>query len=78
MLKRATVPRLSHILRSVHTNQHSIGWMKKMDGAHFSAWLHCLTSFEEVEHALGAHVRDQLASQLDLLAAYIRAGLHSL
>ena len=78
MLKGAAVPRLSHILRSVHKNQHSIGWLKEMDGAHLSAWLHCITSLEDLEHALGVHGRDQLASQVDLLAAYGGAGLQSL
>ena len=49
-----------------------------MDGAHLSAYLHCLTSSEDLEHALGAHGRDQLASQLDLPAAYGGAGLQSM
>jgi hypothetical protein len=78
MLNGAAVPRLSHILRSVQKNQHSIGYMKDMDGAHFSRWLHCLASSEDMEHALGAHGRDQIASQLDLPAAYGGIGLQSL
>jgi hypothetical protein len=52
MLKGAAVLRLSRILRSVHKNQHSRGWMREMDGAHLSAWLHCLTASEDLEHAL--------------------------
>ncbi len=77
-LKGAAIPRLSHILRSVQKNHHSLGWMKEMDGAHLSAWLHYLSSSEDLEHALGAHGRDQLAAQLDLPAAYGGAGLQSL
>jgi len=43
MLKGAAVARLSHILRSVQKNKHTVGWMTKMDGAHLSALIHCLT-----------------------------------
>ncbi len=42
MLKGDAVPRLSHILKSVQKNSHTAGWMAGMDGAHLSAWLHCL------------------------------------
>ncbi len=49
-----------------------------MDGTHLFAWLHCLTSSEDLEHALGAYGRDQLASQLDVPAASEGAGLHTL
>ena len=52
--------------------------MKEMDGARLFAWLHCLTSSEDLKHALGAHGRDMLAAQLDLPAAYGRAGLQSM
>jgi hypothetical protein len=78
MLKERGIPRLSHILRSARENQHSLGWMREMDGAHLSAWLHYLTSSSDLEHALGAQRRDQIASQLHLLAAYGGAGLQSL
>jgi hypothetical protein len=57
VLKGAAVPRLSHILRSVHKISLSIGWMQEMDGAHLSAWLHYLTACEKLEHALGPEGR---------------------
>jgi len=34
MLKGAAIPRLSHIMRSVQRNNHTVGWMTEMDGAH--------------------------------------------
>ena len=52
MLKGAAIPRLSHILRSVQKNEHSLGWMREMDGAHLSVWLDCLT-FEALALPLG-------------------------
>jgi hypothetical protein len=78
MPKGAAVPHLSDIMRSVQKNQHSIGWMREMDGAHLFAWLHCLTSSEDLEHALKAHGKDQLASQLDLHPAYGGTGMQSI
>jgi hypothetical protein len=58
MLKGAAVPRLSHILRSVQKSKHIVGWMTKMDGAHLSAWLHCLAASEDPEHALAPKGRE--------------------
>ena len=60
MLKVATVPRLSHILKSVKKNSHSVGWMTDMDGAHISAWLHCLTASDDLENDMGAENRERL------------------
>jgi hypothetical protein len=37
MIKRVTIPRLQHILRSVQNNNHAVGWMTEMDRAHLSA-----------------------------------------
>jgi hypothetical protein len=78
MLKGAAVPRLSHILRSVQKNHHSRGWMRDMDGAHLSAWLHCLTASEDLELALGPVGRSQLSDILSLPPSYGGAGLQSL
>ena len=52
--------------------------MKEMDVAHLSAWLRCLTSSKDMEHAIGPHGRDQLADLLDFPAPYGEAGLRSL
>ena len=49
-----------------------------MDSAHLSTWLHCLTSSEDLEHALGPPGRDLLAELLDLLVTYVGAGLQSM
>jgi len=78
MLKGATVPRLSHILKSVKKNNHSAGWMAEMDGAHLSAWLHCLTASGDLENDLGTEKKVGLSDLLDLSASYGGAGLESL
>ena len=78
MLKGAAVPRLPHILRSMQKNQPSKGWMREMDSARLSAWLHCLTASEDLELALGPAGRSQLSDILDLPPSYGWAGLQSL
>ena len=78
MLKGAAVPRLSHIRISVQRNKRTIGWMTEMDGAHLSAWMHCLTASEDMEHALGPEGRGQLSDLLDLPASFGGARLQSL
>jgi hypothetical protein len=78
MLKGAAVPHLSYILKSVQKNHMSVGWMKDMDEAHLSVWLHCLSASEVLEHALGPEGKEQLTDILDLPASYGGAGLHSL
>ena len=52
--------------------------MPKMDGAHLSAWLRCLTASDDLEQALGPEGREGLSVLLDLPASYGGAGLHSL
>ncbi len=49
-----------------------------MDGAHLSAWLHCLTASEDLELALGPEGRSHLSDILDLPPSYGGAGLQSL
>ncbi len=78
MLKGAAIPRLSHIFRSMQKNQHSRGWRREMDGAHLSAWLHCLRASEDLEHVLGTEGKRQLSDLLDLPPSYGGAGLQSL
>jgi hypothetical protein len=79
MLKGAAVPRLSHILKLVHKNNHSAGWMAEMDGAHHSAWFHCLTASGDLENDLGMERKTSLSELLDLPASYGgAAGLQSL
>jgi hypothetical protein len=49
-----------------------------MEGANLSAWLHCLTVSEDLEHALGTEGRSQIWDLLDLPPSYGVAGLRSL
>ena len=55
-----------------------MGCMTKMDGAHLSAWLQCLTASDDLEQPLGPEGREGLSALLDLPASYGEAGLHSL
>ncbi len=41
VLTGAADPRLTHLLKSVERNSSTEGWMKEMDSAHVSTWLHC-------------------------------------
>jgi hypothetical protein len=52
--------------------------MRDMDGAHLSAWLHCLAASEVLEHALGKEDRSRLSDLLDLPPSYGGAGHQSL
>ena len=58
MLKGVAIPRLSHILISVQKGKHTMGWMTEINGAHLSAWLHCLTASDDLERALGPEGRE--------------------
>ena len=78
MLKGAIVPRLSHILKYVQKNNHTVGWMAEIDGAHLSASLHCLTASEVLKNDLGSEGRGNLLGLLDLSTFYGGAGLQSL
>ncbi len=50
MLTGATVLRLSHILKSIQKNQRTVPWIREMDTAHLSTWLHCLTASKDLEN----------------------------
>ena len=50
----------------------------EMDEAHLSAWLHYLTTLEDLEHALGPKGMSQLSDLVDLPPSYGGAGLQSL
>ena len=75
MLKGTAIPRLSHILRSVQKNNQSARWMAAMDSAHLSAWLHCLTSSEDLFNDLDEEGKASLSELLDLPPSYGGAGL---
>jgi hypothetical protein len=53
MLTGAAGPRLTHLLKSMERNSSTEAWMKEMDSAHVSTWLHCLTSSPDLDCALG-------------------------
>ena len=50
-------------------------WMREMDTAHVSTWLHCLTASTDLEYALDFESRDTLAGLLDLPSSYGGIGL---
>ncbi len=72
------MPRLSHILKSVQKNNHSVGWMAEMDDAHLSVWLLCLTASDDLENDMVRERGKGLSELLDLPASYGGAGLQSL
>ena len=74
MLKGAAVSHLSHILKSVQKRSQAAGWMAYMDGAHLSAWLHCLTASDDLENDLSTENREGLSVLLDLPARLRKYG----
>ncbi len=78
MLTGAASQKLIYRLKSVQKNPRTAQWMKEMDDAHISTWLHCLTASTDLEHALGSFAREQLAELIDLPPAMGGIGLQSL
>ena len=68
-LKGAPMPRLSHILKSVQKNNHSVRWMAEMDDAHLSVWLHYLTASDDLDNDMGRDMRAGLSELLNLPAS---------
>ena len=60
MLTGAAGPRLTHFVKSVERNSSSEAWMKEMNSAHISTWLHCPTSSPDLDYALGPDEHHQL------------------
>jgi hypothetical protein len=77
MLIGSTVPRLTHILKSVPKEQASTKWMQSADDAHLSAWRRCVGA-EQLDAALQALGRAHLAASLDLPPQFGGVGLQSL
>jgi hypothetical protein len=78
MLTGAAGQRLTHLLKSIRKNPQTVLWMKEMDAAHVSTWLHCLTASSDLEYALDPSAKDSLTGLLDLPPSYGGIGLQSL
>ena len=78
MLTRAASHKLIYFLKSVQKNPMTAQWMREMDDAHVSTWLHCLTASNNLEYAIGPSARDQLAGLIDLPLAMGGIGMQSL
>ena len=78
MITGAASQKLIYLLKTVQKNPHTTRWMREMDDAHVSTWLHCLTASTDLESALGPLARDQLTGMLDLPPAFGGIGLQSL
>jgi hypothetical protein len=78
MLKGASIPRLSHILKSIQKNANNTGWMKTMNEEHLSCWLMCLSASRDLELALDPRALHQRVDRLDLRPTFGGAGIHSL
>ena len=78
MLTGTASHKLIYLLKSVQKNPKTAQWMREMDDAHISTWLHCLTASTDLEYALSSSTRDQLAGQIDLPPAMGGIGMQSL
>ena len=78
MLTGAASQKLIYLLKSVQKNPRTAQWMREMDDAHISTWLHCLTASTDLEYALGSSTREQLAGLIDLPPAMGGNGMQSL
>jgi len=78
MLTGAASQKLIYLLKSVQKNPQTAQWMREMDDAHVSTWLHCLTASTDLEYAIGPSARDQLSGLIDLPPTFGGIGLQSL
>jgi hypothetical protein len=78
MLTGAASKKLVYLLKSIQKNPQTALWMREMDDAQISTWLHCLTASTDLENAIGPQTRDQLAGLADLPPAFGGIGLQSL
>jgi hypothetical protein len=62
MLTGAIGLRLTHMFKSVERNPRTEQWMREIDDAHVSTWLHCLTSSPDLDDVMSIGERDQLAA----------------
>ena len=53
MLTGVASQRLFYLLKSLQKNPHIALWMREIDDAHVSTWLHCLSASTDLEHAIG-------------------------
>jgi hypothetical protein len=58
MLTGAAKHKLVYFLKTVQKNPQTAQWMREMDDAHVSTWLHCLTTSTNLENAIGPLARD--------------------
>jgi hypothetical protein len=78
MLSGAASQKLVYLLKSIQKNPQAVLWMREIDDAQVSTWLHCLTASTDLEHAIGPQARDLLAGLTDLPPALGGIGLESL
>ena len=78
MLTGSASQKLIYLLKSVQKNPRTAQWIREMDNAHISTWLHCLTASTDLEYDLGSYARDQLARLIDLPPAMGGIGMQSL
>jgi hypothetical protein len=78
MITGAASQKLIYLLKTVQKNPQTTRWMREMDDAHVSTWLHCLTASTELESASGPTARDQLTRLLDLPPSLGGIGMQSL
>ena len=60
MLTGVTSLKLVYLLKFVQKNPQIALWMREMDDAQVSTWLHCLSTSTNMEQAIASLARDQL------------------
>ena len=78
MLTGVASKKLVYLLKSIQKISQTVLWMREMDDAQVSTWLHCLTASTDLEHAIGSQARDQLAGLTDLPPTFGGIGLQYL
>ena len=78
MLTGVASQMLVYLLKTVKKNPQTAQWMREMDDAHVSTWLHCLTASTDRENDISPLARDQLAGMIDISPALGGIRLQSL
>ena len=58
MLTGVASHKLVYLLKYVQKNPQTDLWMRQMDNAQVSSWLHCLSTLTNLEHAIGPQARE--------------------
>ena len=78
MLKGVASQKLVYLLKIVQKKPQTVSWMREMDDAHVSSWLHCLSTSTDLEHDVSPLARDQLTGLTNLPPTFGGIGLQTM